>query len=56
MPSPDGGTPREADTLVIGAGQAGLAMSYWLTHNGVEHLPTRQGLPRPSSWKPRSPG
>jgi putative flavoprotein involved in K+ transport len=26
------------DTLVIGAGQAGLATSYWLTQAGVEHL------------------
>jgi putative flavoprotein involved in K+ transport len=33
------GTPRrEVDTLVIGAGQAGLAMSYWLTHHGLEHV------------------
>jgi cation diffusion facilitator CzcD-associated flavoprotein CzcO len=29
MSSPDGGLPREVETLVIGAGQAGLAMSYW---------------------------
>ena len=26
------------DTLVIGAGQAGLATSYWLTKAGVEHV------------------
>jgi len=26
------------DTLVIGAGQAGLATSYWLTQSGVEHV------------------
>jgi putative flavoprotein involved in K+ transport len=25
------------DTFVIGAGQAGLATSYWLTRVGVEH-------------------
>ncbi|WP_255767715.1 flavin-containing monooxygenase [Pseudarthrobacter sulfonivorans] len=36
--SSNAGTPREVDTLVIGAGQAGLAMSYWLTHHGVEHV------------------
>ncbi|MDE8667631.1 NAD(P)/FAD-dependent oxidoreductase [Pseudarthrobacter sp. H3Y2-7] len=32
------GTARNVDTLVIGAGQAGLALSYWLTHHGVEHV------------------
>jgi putative flavoprotein involved in K+ transport len=26
------------DTLVVGAGQAGLATSYWLTQSGVEHV------------------
>ena len=26
------------DTLVIGAGQAGLATSYWLTQAGVDHM------------------
>ncbi|MET4145493.1 NAD(P)/FAD-dependent oxidoreductase [Arthrobacter sp. UYCo732] len=29
--------PDHVDTLVIGAGQAGLATSYWLTRYGVEH-------------------
>jgi putative flavoprotein involved in K+ transport len=28
----------DIDTLVIGAGQAGLATSYWLTHAGIDHL------------------
>lgn len=28
----------DTDTLVIGAGQAGLATSYWLTKAGVDHL------------------
>lgn len=32
------GLPERVDTLVIGAGQAGLATSYWLTQLGVEHL------------------
>ena len=31
-------SPRSVNTLVIGAGQAGLATSYWLTQHGVEHL------------------
>lgn len=32
------GTGEQVDTLVIGAGQAGLATSYWLTRAGLEHL------------------
>ncbi|GAA3275807.1 hypothetical protein AAU01_16170 [Paenarthrobacter aurescens] len=34
------------DTVIIGAGQAGLATSYWLTHFGVEHqlLERRESL------------
>ncbi len=41
MPSP-GAAPESAaeervNTLVIGAGQAGLATSYWLARHGVEH-------------------
>ncbi|MGW7274595.1 flavin-containing monooxygenase [Streptomyces sp. NPDC054864] len=31
-------TAERTDTLVIGGGQAGLAMSYWLNKAGVEHL------------------
>ncbi len=30
--------PASVDTLVVGAGQAGLAMSWWLTPSGREHL------------------
>ena len=32
------GAAMHMDTLVIGAGQAGLATSHWLTKAGVEHL------------------
>src|SRR6476620_4744209 len=37
MPSPGAGPVHETDTLVIGAGQAGLATSYWLGRHGVDH-------------------
>ncbi|MDI3213235.1 NAD(P)/FAD-dependent oxidoreductase [Arthrobacter sp. AL12] len=37
MPSPAERPDHEVDTLVIGAGQAGLATSYWLSRHGVEH-------------------
>lgn len=30
--------PESIEVLVIGAGQAGLAASYWLGRHGVEHL------------------
>ena len=29
--------PQSVNTLIIGAGQAGLATSYWLSRAGVEH-------------------
>ena len=31
-------TPRAIDVVVIGAGHAGLAMSYWLASRGIEHV------------------
>jgi putative flavoprotein involved in K+ transport len=37
MPATPEDAPREVNTLVVGAGQAGLAMSYWLSQAGVEH-------------------
>jgi hypothetical protein len=37
MASPAAGPGNVVDTLVIGAGQAGLATSYRLTRHGVEH-------------------
>jgi putative flavoprotein involved in K+ transport len=38
MTTLDGGRREQVHTLVIGAGQAGLATSYWLQRAGVEHL------------------
>ena len=29
---------KEVDTIVVGAGQAGIAMSEHLTANGIDHL------------------
>jgi putative flavoprotein involved in K+ transport len=46
----------DVNTLVIGAGQAGLATSYWLTEAGVEHLVV-DGRDRPGgSWPDRWDG
>lgn len=35
--------PKTIDTLVIGAGQAGLAMSFWLSHRDVPHVVLERG-------------
>lgn len=35
--------PEQVDTIVIGAGQAGLSASYYLTQHGREHLVLEQG-------------
>ncbi|AXJ10241.1 NAD(P)/FAD-dependent oxidoreductase [Arthrobacter sp. PM3] len=49
--------PRQAsqriDTLVIGAGQAGLATSYWLSRHGVDHLLLEQRPELGGAWQDR---
>ncbi|KQR80028.1 FAD-dependent oxidoreductase [Arthrobacter sp. Leaf337] len=41
------------DTLVIGAGQAGLATSYWLGRTGVEHLLLERRAALGGAWQDR---
>ncbi|CAI3794050.1 NAD(P)-binding protein [Pseudarthrobacter sp. MM222] len=41
------------DTLVIGAGQAGLATSYWLTQSGVDHQLLEQRPELGGAWQDR---
>jgi putative flavoprotein involved in K+ transport len=53
MPSPAEGPDNEVDTLVIGAGQAGLATSYWLTRHGVEHQLLDQRPELGGAWQDR---
>lgn len=43
---------RQVDVAVIGAGQAGLATSYWLTQRGIEHVVLERGQPG-ESWRSR---
>jgi putative flavoprotein involved in K+ transport len=50
-PSP--AAAREIDTLVIGAGQAGLATSYWLSRAGVEHQLLDQRPELGGAWQDR---
>jgi putative flavoprotein involved in K+ transport len=39
------------DTVVIGAGQAGLATSYWLQQSGVEHVVMERASRPASTWR-----
>jgi len=34
---------KQVETVIVGAGQAGLAMSYWLTVAGREHVILERG-------------
>ena len=43
---------RHLDVVIIGAGQAGLATSYWLTQRGIEHVVLERGRPG-ESWRSR---
>jgi putative flavoprotein involved in K+ transport len=45
--------PREVNTLVVGAGQAGLAMSYWLSQAGVEHPLLERRATLGGAWQDR---
>ncbi|WP_024365333.1 flavin-containing monooxygenase [Arthrobacter sp. TB 26] len=53
MPSPAAGPVHEVDTLVIGAGQAGLATSYWLSRHGVEHQLLERRPELGGAWQDR---
>jgi putative flavoprotein involved in K+ transport len=46
-------TREEIETLVIGAGQAGLATSYWLTQHRVEHVVVDGRAELGGSWPDR---
>ncbi|WP_426976369.1 flavin-containing monooxygenase [Pseudarthrobacter sp. O4] len=57
MPSPEATARRQApqrvNTLVIGAGQAGLATSYWLTQHRVEHQALERRATLGGAWQDR---
>lgn len=42
---------QQIETLIIGAGQAGLSASYWLTDQGREHLLLEQAPYVASAWR-----
>jgi putative flavoprotein involved in K+ transport len=43
---------RTTTVVVIGGGQAGLAMSWWLTRAGVDHVVLERGV-TVQSWRAR---
>ncbi len=45
--------PAEVNTLVVGGGQAGLAMSYWLGRAGVEHQVLERRASLGGGWQDR---
>ena len=44
---------RKVDVVVVGAGQAGLATSYYLTRRGIEHTVLERGDIPGDSWRSR---
>ncbi|HAP90993.1 MAG TPA: hypothetical protein DCR15_15280, partial [Arthrobacter bacterium] len=45
--------PAEVNTLVVGGGQAGLAVSYWLGRAGVEHQVLERRASLGGGWQDR---
>lgn len=45
--------PHSFNTLIVGAGQAGLATSYWLTQQGVEHQLLERRETLGGAWQDR---
>lgn len=42
---------ERVDTVIVGAGQAGLATSYWLTQHGHEHVVLERAATPASVWR-----
>jgi putative flavoprotein involved in K+ transport len=47
---------EKVDTLIVGAGQAGLALSYWLGQAGVEHVLMDRSPQLGGAWQDRWDG
>ncbi|WP_426302449.1 flavin-containing monooxygenase [Arthrobacter sp. R-11] len=47
---------QQTDTLIVGAGQAGLALSYWLSRAGVEHVLLDRRPELGGAWQDRWDG
>jgi putative flavoprotein involved in K+ transport len=43
--------PEPVEAVVIGGGQAGLAISYYLTHQGRSHVVLEQAPQIVSAWR-----
>ena len=44
-------SPRKFDTIIIGGGQAGLAVSYYLTQRGCQHIVLEQASQAANAWR-----
>jgi putative flavoprotein involved in K+ transport len=44
---------QETNTVIVGAGQAGLATSYWLSQHGVEHRLLERRPALGGAWQDR---
>src|ERR1700730_7595508 len=42
---------HEIDTVIVGGGQAGLAISYYLTQEGREHIPLERATAVANAWR-----
>ena len=42
---------HEIDTVIVGGGQAGLAISYYLTQEGREHVALEQAPAVANAWR-----
>ncbi|MEA2677813.1 MAG: putative flavoprotein involved in transport [Chloroflexota bacterium] len=45
--------PRETETVIVGAGQAGLTMSWWLQQAGVDHVLIERRTTLGGGWQDR---
>jgi putative flavoprotein involved in K+ transport len=44
-------TTRQIDTVIVGGGQAGLAMSYYLKQKGREHVVLERAPAVANAWQ-----
>ena len=48
---PQGASPVKMDTVIVGGGQAGLALSYYLKHQGRDHVVLERASAVANAWR-----
>ena len=43
--------PQHIETIIVGGGQAGLALSYYLTQRGREHIVLERAAQTAQTWR-----